>query len=644
MRVCSILRKGQAALVILALLVFAFEFCRRSGERGFFSLDQSIEFDGAYRVVCGQIPYRDFLIPTGPMVFWLQAVFFRMAGVNWGSFVLGAAVINVVATVLAMVALRTLFPDRRPLVYVGGLLTATWFYPPYGTPNMEQTAFLFSLIGLAGCLSALCGERLSGPRYSVFLALAGGCAVLSVLSKQNAGVLFAPLYLLLLLAVLGTDRRRLAAAAGWMGLGAAIVGIAFGTWLIWKSDPASFYEHTFEIPRRLGRTRLLSFSMLREVAGGRVFEPVRFTMVACGLFAVLAAFSRSRSRGEHSRPERRADAALVVCVYLPLYQNAFRGCTLNQWQECLPFAGVILASAFGIGLARHTELSIRRELGCWIRPYRDWLAAGLLIVASFVTSIVAATWIPVASAALAVTAACAVGILPPPRPNHESRVSTFLRRFGRPALRVVGLGLAVMLGCHVEYRGLRDSWDRTVHDIFAGSHFRDYSSVPGLDRLKWGTPTSVHGVDTTDEQLVQLVEFLRREGKPFFVFPDMTILYAIVGEISPQPLLWFHRGLTYPLSDNSRLDRRIVDSLEQNAVEIVVLQKEAWFGTASEQIAHFPILDAYVRDGFTLVSDAGSFEVRRKQPRSQRQKALVMPSVLPEVNRYVDRPREATAR
>ena len=41
--------------------------CYVSGMRGFFAMDQSIVFDGGWRVLQGQIPYKDFVIPFGPI-------------------------------------------------------------------------------------------------------------------------------------------------------------------------------------------------------------------------------------------------------------------------------------------------------------------------------------------------------------------------------------------------------------------------------------------------------------------------------------------------------------------------------------------------------------------------------------------------
>lgn len=62
------------AMICLIFFV-GFIFVFKSGERGFFAFDQSIVFDGGYRLTWGEVPYKDFLIPFGPVVFYLQAFF-----------------------------------------------------------------------------------------------------------------------------------------------------------------------------------------------------------------------------------------------------------------------------------------------------------------------------------------------------------------------------------------------------------------------------------------------------------------------------------------------------------------------------------------------------------------------------------------
>jgi hypothetical protein len=55
------------------------------GHRGIFFLDQAGMFDGAWRLMQGQVLYRDFYTPYGPMTFWIQWLFFRIAGVDFSS-------------------------------------------------------------------------------------------------------------------------------------------------------------------------------------------------------------------------------------------------------------------------------------------------------------------------------------------------------------------------------------------------------------------------------------------------------------------------------------------------------------------------------------------------------------------------------
>ena len=120
------------------------------GHRGIYLYDQSGVFDGAWRMLQGQVLYRDFYAPYGPVVFWIQSLFFRLAGVDFSSMVLSAAVINSVAIVCVIWLVRRLFPKplHRPTAIGAGLLTAVWFQAPFGTLWFEQTSFCFNLVAM----------------------------------------------------------------------------------------------------------------------------------------------------------------------------------------------------------------------------------------------------------------------------------------------------------------------------------------------------------------------------------------------------------------------------------------------------------------------------------------------------------------
>ena len=53
------------------------------GHRGIYLYDQSAVFDGAWRILQGQVLYRDFFTPYGPIVFFIQSLFFRLFGVDF---------------------------------------------------------------------------------------------------------------------------------------------------------------------------------------------------------------------------------------------------------------------------------------------------------------------------------------------------------------------------------------------------------------------------------------------------------------------------------------------------------------------------------------------------------------------------------
>ena len=57
------------------------------GHRGIYLYDESTVFDGGWRIVQGQVMYRDFYAPYGPVVYWLQGQFFRVLGVSFSSMV-----------------------------------------------------------------------------------------------------------------------------------------------------------------------------------------------------------------------------------------------------------------------------------------------------------------------------------------------------------------------------------------------------------------------------------------------------------------------------------------------------------------------------------------------------------------------------
>jgi len=544
------------AAVIAGLAALAFVLTLKAGMRGFYAFDQSIVFDGSYRVLSGQIPYKDFVMPFGPMVFWLHALFFRLLGVTYFAYVFGSATINVLATLAAIALSRILLRPGRVLSYAAGVLTAVWFYPPFGTPWVDQTAFFFSMLGIAVLAAAI----LAGPGRSLFretlLAASGLLAFVVFISKQNAGAFMLPVYpLLILTAYLPDYRTALRRLATFLiALGASAAG--FALWLAVASNSSTFIRYVIQLASDLGERRLGIFwrnwlGIRKPFFAGRGPLSVRVIILGSLLVALVVLVTACWRLGRNRAVSRRLVLASLVCIYLTLFQHVFINTTLNQPENGFAFLGVILAIAAGLllELPQPHSLDIRSlARGSKLRPV-----------------LVSAVGVAVAAAVLAGSAS-----------------------------------------------GVRVSMSRVVMDVLRYPAFIEPFEEAGLRGLRWGEPTRMGGLSIEGKDVADLLTYLRQRRENFFIFPDFTIMYGLAGVPSPQPLLWFHEGVTYPKGAyDAVLDRRIVDALRRNNVRIVAIEQVAWFNTG-KRLDAFPEMRSYIYGNFVRIGQIGTFAVYGK--------------------------------
>jgi 4-amino-4-deoxy-L-arabinose transferase-like glycosyltransferase len=548
------MRPAQA-VGLLSLALLAIALVLESGKRGFLAADQSIVFDGGYRVFLGQVPYRDFFIPTGPMVFWLQGAFFHIFGVTYRTYILHAALVNAAASLLAFWWVRTIYPGAFAHAFLAAVLTAFWFYPPFGTPWFEQTAFFFHFCSMVLLVRALADgdpdwrEPLLTQRGYWMLAAAGFAACLSFLSKQNAGLLAVAAGLgVLWLGTTGGLRRRLLGSTVFLG-GAALAGLLFGAWLALESNADWFRLFFFEVPAAEGWRRLGQRTAEEIVLGAfSLATPVR---TACSLSGVVGfgvilsdAYQRVSGGKTFLNPQRRMAATTLLSLFV--LQSLFLRVTINEPENGFAFAGMIVVLA-------------------------------LLLVRGFILD----------------------------TPLGDARA----------ALRTIYWLGSLLLCVAVLDQGRTVALSRQVHDVFWRSRFDRSVVSQALAPVVWAVPTPA-ARRSSEEIRVQdvdgLVDFLRGAEGDFFVFPDYTVLYGVTGRTPPQPLLWFDPGLTYPRDPPAWLDRRLVEALRNERVQHVILERESLAGTQN-RLAHFPGVRRYVRSGFEPVREFGLFHVLRRK-------------------------------
>jgi hypothetical protein len=312
------------------------------GHRGLFLCDQSVLFDGAWRLIQGQVLYRDFFTTFGPVAFVIQWLFFRIWGVDFSAMVLSAALLNSLAAVCVMRITRRLLPDPqfRLAAVAGGILTALWFQAPFGTLWFDQTSFFFNLIAL----TLLVETAYSSERASVYLrVIAGSCLALSILSKQNAGVVLLPVPIGAAVILCGPDWRKMARALVEVSAGMLVVFTLFVAWLVLFSSPIGFWHAPVRMSRNLAARRIPRLISLTYIFLMKGMWP--FGRKAIGLVFIFAA-----SRAAFRSPLRTINALVISWIILGyvFFLNIFVGMTLNEIQNSLSYLGLLNGLAFGL--------------------------------------------------------------------------------------------------------------------------------------------------------------------------------------------------------------------------------------------------------------------------------------------------------
>jgi hypothetical protein len=544
------------AVAQAAILIFAFAFTWYSGHRGLFLLDHSAVFDGAWRIVQGQIPYRDFYMAFPPIMFWIQAAFFKVAGLTFSSMVLSAAVVNVLATASIMRFVHLLVTGSSLPTLLAGIVTAIWFQPPFGTLWMEQVAFLFACGALQCTLEA---GRLTN-RFSMLLwFLTGCCMACSFLSKQNAGAFFAPVCLgVILIQNWRTGRRFLLSLASF-GTGITIVVVVFFVWLRLFSDTSMFWRHVIEVAGGIGKERvLLHLDSLAEglflclLTPRSAIPPSLLGMLIGPLVLIVGVLNLDLKAGQM----RKFAICGFLLLSLPLYQNLFIVSTVNEPQNAQPFLGLIL------GLLLCASLHLRQ-----INYSADIGSETIRIPLRLLTPTVSAT---------------------------------------------AAFALLSVLTAWVIFEGVQVTRYRIVQEFGSTTRFVSRVKVPGMERLHWGDPTLIPTktglVTIRQEDFENVARYLQSRPGNFLVAGDATILYGLLRKPSPQPLLYFAPNHSHAAADIPRLDNAILRSLETHNIQTVVREQFTFMST-QPVFSVFPQTWSFLTSKFEPVHQFGIFEI-----------------------------------
>jgi hypothetical protein len=530
---------GAAALPAAGLFTWGLLVDLHYGRMGFLPLDQSIVFDGGYRILSGQLPYRDFMTPAAVVPAALQAGFFRVLGVTWFSYVLHAAAANGLFAALAFTLLRQC--GLRPAWAAWwAALSALTFYPPIGVPYAEHHAFL---LGLAALVAGNAARRTRGDAGAfLWSALAAVLVAAAFFSKSNPVVFLAPLAAALPLLEVPVRRRLRNLCGLLLGAAGALAGVLAYV-ACYVPDPGTARRFGLDMPAAVGAARIRL--LLAGGGPGWQFWRPMVTLWPLASLALALAIALHSLLARHGDGERRL--AALLALGLAAVSAAFVATTLRSPVTAAAYV-FLVAGLAQASLARHTA----------------------------------------DAAAAANAAGAAAAAVPEPTPARSPGGGP-----PAPRARIATAMLSLLIVASVVEAA---RFDLLVNERRAGIGAPPAAAAAPLPTalryLRWGVPPFVH---YASGDLAEVAGFFASHPGNFWLLGDSSILYGVTGRPSVSPVLWFHPYLTIPFADRreqQELDRLLRRHLRVYDVRYVVLEGEATQMGVS--LATFPVLQRRV--------------------------------------------------
>ena len=174
-------------IFITILFLFALLANQYYGNRGIFPIDSFAHFDTGFRILLGEYPFKDYWIVSGPLLDYIQAIFFYLFGINWQSYIFHASLVNAILAVATFLVFRNFNLNVYYSLFFS-LSFSLLAYPSSGTPFVDHHSAFFSLIGIYALILGIKNEE---KIYWILLPIFFGFAFLSKQAPSSYIIIFA---------------------------------------------------------------------------------------------------------------------------------------------------------------------------------------------------------------------------------------------------------------------------------------------------------------------------------------------------------------------------------------------------------------------------------------------------------------------
>lgn len=304
------------------LIIFSFSFNYYYGNLGVFPIDTFAFFDTAYNILLGRHLFKDIWVTTGPVVDYLQALFFVIFGTSWKSYVIHSSFLNsIICFFFFKILIKFDLSKHLSFVYAIGL--SILCYTISGTPFAYIHSYVLSLI----CLLIFFTSINFKSKFSFFVLPI--VMFLAFLSMQNPSTFIniIVLFLLLIFFLHKKDYQYLFLFIYGL-VSACVLFLIF--FVITKVPLQNFFEQYFLFPLSMGENRVVGNEMAHITLSGRfTFRNVigHFKFINILLILLTILILRDLYKEKISLEEKLTFFALIITGILLIFNQLI---TSNQ--------------------------------------------------------------------------------------------------------------------------------------------------------------------------------------------------------------------------------------------------------------------------------------------------------------------------
>ena len=131
-------------LYVIFLIFFSIIFNQYYGYIGILPIDSFLIFNSGYDLLNGYFPFKDYWTIKEPFIDLIQAIFFKLFGVSWFSYVFHASFFNCLIAVSTFYFLKKLKLNTN-LSFFYSICVSILTYPTVGTPFSDHHTLIICL-------------------------------------------------------------------------------------------------------------------------------------------------------------------------------------------------------------------------------------------------------------------------------------------------------------------------------------------------------------------------------------------------------------------------------------------------------------------------------------------------------------------